>query len=332
MQPAELVIKKSPFVFLRLVVLILFFFAFLPYTLVTLFGLQDSYEALLLARTVPYALFLTIVNTLLQAMLIGIAFVAWYLPTYRVNRRQIVYQAGGLFEDKVLVDTPDIIRIESQSGPLGSRLSYGTVTIRSGQAASTIQIKDIPNPEVYARQIEQMIDPLLAQSALPASLPATDLLIGGETQHVEFKASLVWDYRQEKVNKNLYEPVMKTITAFLNSAGGTLLIGVNDDGEVLGLAPDYQSLKKQNSDGFENRFNMAFNTMIGVEFRQFVTVSFSEVHGKEFCVVGVQAASQPAYLMYNNAETFYIRAGNASQPLSVSKAARYIQRRFSLET
>ena len=121
---------------------------------------------------------------------------------------------------------------------------------------------------------------------------------------------------------------MKNVAAFMNSTGGYVLIGVNDDGEVLGLDPDYQAIKKPDNDGFENVFNMAFNTMIGVEHRRFVNVSFPEISGKQSCVVSLQPSSRPAYLVYRGKETFYVRAGNASQPLSVSQVARYIQDHF----
>jgi len=65
--------------------------------------------------------------------------------------------------------------------------------------------------------------------------PAIELILGGEHQFAEFKSSFVWDYYQQRANKALHVPVMKTVVAFLNSSGGYLLIGVSDDGQVLGL-------------------------------------------------------------------------------------------------
>jgi len=121
---------------------------------------------------------------------------------------------------------------------------------------------------------------------------------------------------------------MKNIAGFMNAKGGAVLIGVNDDGQVLGLDPDYQSIKKPDSDGFENVFNMAFNKMIGVEYRRFVDVTFPSIDGKEICVVSVRPSLQPAYLQARGNETFYLRAGNASVPLTVSQAARYVQEHF----
>ena len=72
----------------------------------------------------------------------------------------------------------------------------------------------------------------------------------GENDLVEFKSSLWWDYRQEKINKTLEIVIVKTISAFLNTAGGMLFIGLDDEGTILGLDKDYCRMSKNNSDGF----------------------------------------------------------------------------------
>jgi predicted HTH transcriptional regulator len=118
------------------------------------------------------------------------------------------------------------------------------------------------------------------------------------------------------------------VVGFMNAVGGTLIIGVSDDGEILGLDPDYSVMKKQDKDGFENVFNMAFGSMIGIDLRHFLDVQFPKLEGKEICVVSVSPSDRPAYLTSSGTEKFYIRAGNMSQALSVSKATTYIQSRF----
>ena len=50
--------------------------------------------------------------------------------------------------------------------------------------------------------------------------------------------------KQEKINRSLEEIVLKTIAGFLNGDGGTLLIGVTDDKQIIGLENDYKTLKK----------------------------------------------------------------------------------------
>jgi predicted HTH transcriptional regulator len=163
---------------------------------------------------------------------------------------------------------------------------------------------------------------------LPEPEPLLALIAGGESQNVEFKASFQWDYRQQKRNKDLHAPVMKNLAGYMNTVGGTVLIGVDDEGQILGLEPDYATMGKKDSDGFENNFNMAFNQMIGAEYRHYLDVSFHTLTEKEICAVRVLPADEPVFITNKGEEKFYIRTGNSSQPLSVSKASRYIQKRF----
>jgi predicted HTH transcriptional regulator len=130
------------------------------------------------------------------------------------------------------------------------------------------------------------------------------------------------------MNKNLSVPVIKNVAGFMNTAGGTLLVGIDDNGRVLGLDADFGVMKKANEDGFELIFNNAFNQMIGTEFRHFVQLSFPEIEGKTICLIAVQPSTSPVYFRHQDREDFYIRAGNASQPLPVSKATSYIRNRF----
>ncbi len=215
-----------------------------------------------------------------------------------------------------------------KQGPLGRKLDYATLVITTSESSLPVSIKDVASPAQVAETIRQMIDPALAQRAAPAVQPIGDLVALGENQHVEFKASLLWDYNRQSVNKDLYEPVMKNVVAFLNTVGGILLIGVADDGQVLGLEPDFAGLPKKNVDGWENAFNMAFNQMIGAEFRQYVRLEFAGIHAKTVGAVAVQPAAAPAYLTFKGKEDFYIRTGNSCQPLSASKVARYVQAHF----
>ena len=151
-----------------------------------------------------------------------------------------------------------------------------------------------------------------------------DIIRTGEHEQLEFKTTLRWDVKRDQVNKELERGVMKTITAFLNSAGGTLVIGVDDHGQIYGLESDMTSLAKQNHDGFENHFNNLFGSMIGPEFRQYVKLSFHYFDNKSVSLVQVSQAHRPAYLKTEKGEDFFIRTGNATTSLTVSQVAPYI--------
>ena len=184
------------------------------------------------------------------------------------------------------------------------------------------------DPYKLATQILEMNTAVSTPTSFTNNKPTPELIAAGENQHIEFKSSLLWDYHQQIANKALYLPVIKNIAAFMNSSGGIVIIGVDDDGSILGLEPDFKIMPKQNADGFENSFNLAFNQMIGAQFRQYVSVQFDTIDDKTICLVTVQPAQTPAYLTYNGKETFYIKTGNSSQPLTISQATNYIQTHF----
>jgi len=72
----------------------------------------------------------------------------------------------------------------------------------------------------------------------------------GESSTLEFKSTFRWDLREGHINRSLETVVMKTLAGYMNSQGGTLLMGVADDGAILGLDNDYSALKKPGRDGF----------------------------------------------------------------------------------
>jgi membrane protein YdbS with pleckstrin-like domain len=320
--------RKTPFLFLRYLFVIEFFFAFLPLIAAILFPLQEEYNQTALARELPYNLLFVLILTTLQVLIVAISFYAWYLPLFRINRKGIAYKRAGAVEFKELIPTRSIQRIRIRQGWFGRRLDFGSLQIIDASSGQTMILKDIPNPVGIAKQIEKWIDKDSRHKQLPDVKSAIKLIEEGESQYVEFKSSILWDYYQEKMNKGLSIPIMKNVAGFLNTAGGTLLVGIDDDGNVLGLDADFAVMKKPNPDGFELIFNNAFSNMIGPEFRHFVQLSFPEIEGKSICLIAVQPSTNPVYFRHQGKEDFYIRAGNASQPLSVSKATAYMKERF----
>lgn len=162
-----------------------------------------------------------------------------------------------------------------------------------------------------------------------------EMINNGETEHVEFKSSLRWDYREEKVNKILEDVIMKSIAAFANAKGGTLFIGVNDDMEVLGLDKDFTTLKKHDADYFELHLRNLVNNNYGIAFsNENVLMRFPNFDEKIICCIQVQASGNPVFLKTRNkngneVEKFFVRSGNASKEISsLREVNEYINLRF----
>lgn len=164
-----------------------------------------------------------------------------------------------------------------------------------------------------------------------------NLIAQGESAQLEFKSTARWDLRENKKNPVLEEVILKTVAAFLNSDGGTLLIGVDDDGNILGLQNDYQAFtKKPNRDGYELWLtNDLLLKEMGKEFAPFIHISFHIIDNQEICKVAVERAPEPAYVMIRSKngqpeQCLFIRTGNSTTKLDTPKAiANYAKTRWS---
>ena len=156
------------------------------------------------------------------------------------------------------------------------------------------------------------------------------LMAQGEGRNVEFKSSLRWDRREERVNKVLEGLVIKSLAGFLNGQGGTLLIGVDDDGQAVGLAADYSSLRKKgNRDGFELHLQQLIVRDLGeAASSSFLTVNFHEIDGEDICQATVEPSDHPIYVEHGRQAVFYLRTGNATRSLPVNEAVRYVHHRW----
>jgi hypothetical protein len=152
-----------------------------------------------------------------------------------------------------------------------------------------------------------------------------DLIEKGENRGVEFKSSLRHDYRQIKTDKNLEDVILKSVAGFLNGNGGILIIGVNDLGEILGLANDYWSLKKKTKDGFEQRLMLIISNAFGKSICSKIYVAFHQIMDKEICSLWIDRSKRPVYFKENNQTVFFLRTGNVTNPLSTSETVEYLE-------
>ncbi len=152
-----------------------------------------------------------------------------------------------------------------------------------------------------------------------------ELLDKGENHKVEFKSTLRWDLRQGKVNKALEMVVAKTIAGFMNTEGGHLIIGVDDEGRILGLEQDYGTLKKPGKDGFEQYIMQLVSFNLGTHFCPLAKVTFYQFEEKDICYVRVYKSQKPVYLNLGDRSHFFIRTGNGTRELDMPEALDYME-------
>ena len=187
---------------------------------------------------------------------------------------------------------------------------------------------------ILAQNLNKFLESITDTTGTVAPVSLEDMIAEGESDELEFKSSLRWDVREGMVNRKLEEVVVKTIAAFANSQGGTLLIGVEDDGNVLGLEHDYVSLGSGNKDKFELHLRNLLTQQFGPGFvASKVQARFPEVDGKEVCQVDVIPAKEPVIVKGKDkngqpVQKFYARSGNSSQEIPLSELGQYMKERF----
>ena len=154
-----------------------------------------------------------------------------------------------------------------------------------------------------------------------------ELIAAGESAGLEFKATARVNLFTGAADKKMEEVILKTVAGFWNAAGGTLLVGVSDDGTVLGLDADMQTLKKRDLDGLELFLtDLLLSQRLGLS--GLVQVTFHEVQGKTVCKLAVEAAPEPVWVTVGGVERLFVRTGNATHPLAGGEAYSYARRRW----
>lgn len=189
---------------------------------------------------------------------------------------------------------------------------------------------------VLAAGINEFLENITATETSVAAASLEDMIADGESEELEFKQTLRWDVNEGRVNKKLEDVVTKTVAAFANWDGGALLIGVDKQGQVVGLEPDYLSLGDgADRDRFEIHLRNLLNQQLGASFvTTKVQIGFPTVDGREICQVQVVRAKSPVVIQITDKngqmiEKLYVRSGNSSQEIPLSEVNAFIKDRFS---
>jgi hypothetical protein len=147
------------------------------------------------------------------------------------------------------------------------------------------------------------------------------LIESGESDRLEFKSTLRWNLRENRPGREIEFSWLKTVVAFLNTEGGTLLIGVADNGTIVGTGKD----GFRNDDKYLLHVNNLLTRHIGVEFIRYLRYDLKPMGERSILVVDVLPADEPAFLRNDDDDQFYVRMGPASKKLSLRKTFEYIR-------
>jgi len=148
------------------------------------------------------------------------------------------------------------------------------------------------------------------------------LLARGESESLEFKSTLRFNLAAGKPGKEIELAALKTLTAFMNSGGGVLVVGVDDQGVPLGLEAD----GFENEDHLLRHFTSLFAQHIGIEFLPLVVFGVRACRGRRILLARCSRSSKPVILKGGKEEEFYLRAGPSSRKLSLSEFLAHVGR------
>lgn len=156
-----------------------------------------------------------------------------------------------------------------------------------------------------------------------------EVITNDEDFAVEFKSTARWDIKEGKPNKAIEDAIVKTVAGFLNTDGGTLLIGVGPDRQVVGLDYDYPRVKPPNGDGFVNWLTTHLNNAIGHAAVMRTRARIALHEGKEICRLDVARSSQPVWANTSQKErVFFIRMNNSTRELPDGELDEYMADRW----
>ncbi len=320
----RIVIKEGPLVFVRNVLAMELVACFVLFGLSFLENYEQLYRSLGFADLLRYDLFLVFGFSVFQLVYIIALFLRWYFKYYEIRDKEIVRRTGFFFRKQKSVALSQLASVETTHSPFNRMMHHATIVLDHNNGRTT-KIENVADYEETVLVIKQAMQ---NGGNRTQNYSLVELLKQGEGKYIEFKQTLRWDARNKQMHKDLERAVAKTIVGFLNANGGTLLIGVTDTGKAVGLEDDYNTLPKKNQDGFENHLTLLIKTMIGMKFRGYISVRFEKMSGNDVCIVDVEPSHKPAYLINENREEFFVRAGNSTQPYTMSEAEEYIKTRW----
>jgi type I restriction enzyme, R subunit len=158
---------------------------------------------------------------------------------------------------------------------------------------------------------------------------AAEIIDNDEDFAIEFKSTARWDLREDKPSKAMEDAIVKTVAGFLNADGGTLLIGVGPEGEIVGLDHDYRRVKPPNGDGFVNWLTTHLTNAMGhaAVMRTRARITVHAEH--EICRLDIARSSQPVWAMTSKDDrVFFVRMNNSTRALPADEQEAYFVDRW----
>ena len=179
--------------------------------------------------------------------------------------------------------------------------------------------------QIIAEGYERLNPPPLEAGRPAPGVSIEELVSAGETLGVEFKSALRVNLHTGDEDTRIVHGVLKTIAGFLNTQGGTLIIGVSDDGLPVGIEVD----RFANEDKMHQHLANLVKDRIGSHIALYLHSHFGEFQGKRVLIVECYRSNSPAFVKDGDAGRFYVRNGTTTIELSGDDERQFIASRFN---
>ena len=212
---------------------------------------------------------------------------------------------------------------------INENVRTGSIRAMDESTLLAFHAEKLYDPKVVSTETALTITKALARNVTNylrsrEQISTRELILNGESDIVEFKSSLRWNIQKQNKDRLIEHAALKTIAAFLNTKGGTLLIGVQDDRTIIGIGKE----RFENYDKMLLHLTRLIKEHIGPIHIEFVKFEIEKLDEKNILRIDCEAATMPAYLKDRSDELFYVRTGPSSTNLKISRLYDYIKMRF----
>lgn len=151
------------------------------------------------------------------------------------------------------------------------------------------------------------------------------LIEAGESEAIEFKSTLRINLHTGEQDKRMETSALKTLAGFLNTNGGSLVIGISDDGSPVGIEAD----KFPNEDKMGLHLVNIVKARLGPQAMTAMHLHFEDHDGTRVLVIRCPRSRAPVFVKDGELERFYVRTGPATTELTASQTQSFIKQRFT---
>ena len=158
------------------------------------------------------------------------------------------------------------------------------------------------------------------------------LLGSDESARLELKASLRVPIDPPKpgdkrtageLGRALEREVIETLAAFLNTDGGTLIIGVTDNRKIVGIEVDYPRVMGTR-DGWRQTFDHLVTHQLGAEVMNCIDLQLEPWHDRTIAVIRCSPREEPTWV----GDELYVRCTASTEKLSTRHAVAWWRQRW----